>query len=49
MGYCLVVPPEALNTTLATCEQAGYAAWCLGSVAHGAAPATGLAGLPFEA
>jgi phosphoribosylformylglycinamidine cyclo-ligase len=49
VGYCLVVPPEALDTTLATCEQAGYAAWLLGSVARGEAPATGLAGLPYEA
>ena len=49
VGYCLVVPPEALDTTLATCEQAGYTAWVLGSVARGEAPATGLAGLPFEA
>jgi phosphoribosylformylglycinamidine cyclo-ligase len=49
VGYCLVVPPEALDTTLATCAQAGYTAWRLGSVARGEAPATGLAGLPFEA
>ena len=49
VGYCLVVPPEALDTTMATCQQAGYAAWRLGSVAKGEAPATGLAGLPFEA
>jgi len=49
VGYCLVVPPAALEGALATCKQAGYTAWRLGSVACGEAPAAGLAGLPFEA
>ena len=48
VGYCLVVPPEAVDATLASCTQAGYDAWLMGAVASGAAPVSGLAGLPFE-
>ncbi|MEB3354496.1 MAG: phosphoribosylformylglycinamidine cyclo-ligase [Cyanobacteriota bacterium] len=47
VGFCLVVPPEAEATALATSRDAGYSAWVLGTVAEGAAPdGTPLAGLP---
>ncbi|MCP9809779.1 phosphoribosylformylglycinamidine cyclo-ligase [Cyanobium sp. HWJ4-Hawea] len=46
VGFCLVVPPNAVAAALATCAAQGYEAWELGEVVPGPAPAAGLAGLP---
>jgi phosphoribosylformylglycinamidine cyclo-ligase len=55
VGFCLVVPPEALERVLASCQAQGHRAWELGQVEAGIAPAESadaaaagcLAGLPF--
>jgi phosphoribosylformylglycinamidine cyclo-ligase len=46
VGFCLVVPPEALPATLDLCRSSGHQAWELGGVAAGAPGETPLAGLP---
>jgi phosphoribosylformylglycinamidine cyclo-ligase len=48
VGYCLVVPPTAVQEVLAVCQDTGYAAWELGTVAAGAAGDQPLAGLPYS-
>jgi phosphoribosylformylglycinamidine cyclo-ligase len=48
VGFCLVVPPHALETVLSHCRAAGHRAWELGWVESGAAAADlPLAGLPY--
>jgi len=55
VGFCLVVPPEALEHVLASCQAQGHRAWELGQVEAGIAPAESadaaadgcLAGLPY--
>ena len=48
VGFCLVVPPEAEATALATSRGAGYRAWSMGTVAPGVVPdGAPLAGLPI--
>ncbi len=46
VGFCVVVPAAAAETTLATCQGAGYEAWVLGEIARGSAGEAPLAGLP---
>jgi len=47
IGFCLVVPPQALVAVLNTCRSSGHHAWELGHVASGAAGEQLLAGLPY--
>jgi phosphoribosylformylglycinamidine cyclo-ligase len=47
VGFCLVVPEEALEATLAICRRQEHQAWPLGRVAAGIAGDAGLAGLPY--
>jgi phosphoribosylformylglycinamidine cyclo-ligase len=55
VGFCLVVPEEAVGGVLASCAAAGHQAWLLGSVEQGQAARGGesgaslphLAGLPY--
>jgi len=55
VGFCLVVPPEALDGVLASCQAQGHQAWALGKVEAGSAAAESsgasgngsLAGLPY--
>ena len=55
VGFCLVVPPEALESVLASCQAQGHRAWALGQVEagsaasehSGASAAGSLAGLPY--
>jgi len=54
VGFCLVVPAEAVESVLRHCRDAGHHAWQLGRVEAGAAAAGGagtadppLAGLPY--
>ena len=55
VGFCLVVPPEALESVLASCQAQGHRAWALGQVEAGSAAAENscaavdgsLAGLPY--
>jgi phosphoribosylformylglycinamidine cyclo-ligase len=55
VGFCLVVPPDALEGVLASCQAQGHRAWALGQVEAGSVPrersgaaANGdLAGLPY--
>jgi phosphoribosylformylglycinamidine cyclo-ligase len=55
VGFCLVVPPEALESVLASCQAQGHWAWALGQVEAGSAAAENscaaaygsLAGLPY--
>ncbi len=49
VGFCLVVPPEALEEALACCATTGYAAWPLGEVRAADDPSAApvLAGLPL--
>jgi phosphoribosylformylglycinamidine cyclo-ligase len=55
VGFCLVVPPEALERVLANCQAQGHRAWALGKVEAGSAAAENsaastagsLAGLPY--
>ncbi|MFM7313566.1 MAG: phosphoribosylformylglycinamidine cyclo-ligase [Cyanobium sp.] len=46
VGYCLVLPSEAVQTALALCRSQGHQAWLLGEVLEGEAGATPLDGLP---
>jgi phosphoribosylaminoimidazole (AIR) synthetase len=55
VGFCLVVPPEALESVLASCQAQGHRAWALGQVEAGSTAAENscaaadgsLAGLPY--
>ena len=48
VGFCVVVPADALGAAHAAAEAAGYRCWHLGAVATGAAPdGAPLAGLPL--
>jgi phosphoribosylformylglycinamidine cyclo-ligase len=47
VGYCLVVPSEAVATALAICSAAGHQAWLLGEVRDGEASGEPLGGLPY--
>ena len=47
VGYCLVVPAEALDATLQIAERTGFLAWPLGEIGEGPAGAQPLAGLPY--
>lgn len=47
VGYCLVVPAEAVDQTLAVCSAAGHQAWLLGDVIEGDASGEPLEGLPY--
>ena len=47
VGYCLVVPAEAVEATLAVCSAAGHQAWLLGEVLDGEASGEPLEGLPY--
>jgi len=55
VGFCLVVPQDAVSAVLAGCAAAGHEAWELGRVEAGEPPvapgATGdapaLAGMPY--
>jgi phosphoribosylformylglycinamidine cyclo-ligase len=48
IGYCLVLPAQAVEAALAVCHAQGHHGWQLGQVAAGAATGgTPLAGLPF--
>jgi phosphoribosylformylglycinamidine cyclo-ligase len=46
VGFCVVVPEQALEATLACCHSAGHQAWALGVIASGSAGDAPLAGLP---
>lgn len=47
VGYCLVVPAEAVEAALAACAAAGHQAWLLGEVVDGEASDEPLEGLPY--
>jgi phosphoribosylformylglycinamidine cyclo-ligase len=48
VGYCLVLPADAVEAALAVCGQEGHHAWLLGEVVEGSAGATApLDGLPY--
>jgi phosphoribosylformylglycinamidine cyclo-ligase len=47
VGFCLVVPVDAVAGALAVCQSNGFAAWELGRIAAGAPPSEALAGLPY--
>ena len=55
VGFCLVVPPEAQESVLASCQAQGHRAWALGQVEAGSATSKhsaasaddSLAGLPY--
>ena len=47
VGYCLVVPAEAVDAALAVCSAAGHRAWLLGEVIEGEASGEPLEGLPY--
>jgi phosphoribosylformylglycinamidine cyclo-ligase len=55
VGFCLVVPPEAQESVLASCQAQGHRAWALGQVEAGSAASEhstasaddSLAGLPY--
>ena len=44
MGYCLVLPAEAVAAALTICREQGHQAWELGRIAAGEQP---LQGLPY--
>jgi phosphoribosylformylglycinamidine cyclo-ligase len=46
VGFCLVVPPEALSGSIEICRSAGHRAWELGTIAASAPGEPILAGLP---
>jgi phosphoribosylformylglycinamidine cyclo-ligase len=46
VGYCLVLPPEAVAAALAICDGQGHQAWELGRIEDGAAGGLPLQGLP---
>ena len=47
VGFCLVLPADALAEALAISRGLGFAAWELGAVMAGPAPGHPLAGLPY--
>ena len=47
VGFCLVVPPDAVEDALGVCQATGFGAWEMGRIAAGAAPQEALAGLPY--
>jgi phosphoribosylformylglycinamidine cyclo-ligase len=47
VGFCLVLPEEAVTTAIGICQDQGYQAWVLGHVADGSGPVGRLAGLPY--
>jgi phosphoribosylformylglycinamidine cyclo-ligase len=47
VGFCLVLPAEALAAALQVCSELGHTAWELGLVAAGEPGAHPLAGLPY--
>ena len=47
VGFCVVLPEEAVTAALAVCNNEGHQAWLLGHVAPGEAPGGTLAGLPY--
>ena len=47
VGFCLVLPADALAEALAISHGLGFAAWELGAVMAGPAPGHPLAGLPY--
>lgn len=47
VGYCLVVPEQAVEAVLQVCEGQGHQAWLLGQVEPGSAGSAPLAGLPY--
>jgi len=48
VGFCLVMPEQALTPAIALCAELGVEAWCLGVIEPGHAPPQGLGGLPFK-
>jgi phosphoribosylformylglycinamidine cyclo-ligase len=47
VGFCLVVPEQAVDAALQVCASQGHRAWLLGQVEPGSAGSTPLAGLPY--
>jgi phosphoribosylformylglycinamidine cyclo-ligase len=47
VGFCLVLPAEAVAQALSICAEQGHHAWLLGAVEAGAAGGQPLAGLPY--
>ena len=47
VGFCLVLPAEAVESALTLVGQQGLAGWEMGHVAAGEAPGKPLAGLPY--
>lgn len=47
VGYCLVLPPDAVDAALAVCSTVGHEAWLLGEVIAGEASGESLEGLPY--
>ena len=47
VGFCLVVPPKALEGALAICSAAGHQAWALGEIVSGEGGPAPLDGLPL--
>ena len=47
VGYCLVLPPAAVEAALAICGSQGHQAWVLGAVEAGGPGAQPLDGLPY--
>ena len=47
VGFCLVVPEQAVDAALQVCQQRGHQAWLLGQVEPGSAGSGPLAGLPY--
>ena len=47
VGFCLVVPEQAVDVALQVCQQQGHPAWLLGQVEPGSAGSAPLAGLPY--
>ena len=47
VGFCLVVPPEALAAIIDTCRTSGHQAWELGRIAEGDPGENPIAGLPY--
>jgi phosphoribosylformylglycinamidine cyclo-ligase len=46
VGFCLVLPPEAVEQALTICQERGHRAWLLGRVEEGTCTDGPLAGLP---
>ncbi len=47
VGFCLVVPAEAVDAALAVCSASGHQAWLLGEVIDGELGGEPLEGLPY--